>query len=602
MKSSQGNTRAVSQPKHGKMGKGPSVLEAGVVTVARANRAQRGFLAARDTADLSAQALAVLAALPHWWRRRAAEAGVTSSQTLGFEDEMALPPGFEWQGLASVAPREDLFDASPQQFANAYVVALDGAVRTAEGRHYTPAPLAEALYTHAAEALGRRVNGLVWDPACGAGMLLLPALRSWVREQANTQPEVALTAVRSAIGGRDLDTAAVQLGNVLLAAELLPIWAMVPLSRRRPLPALLEVGDGLTPPPTPPAIAVLNPPYGRVRLSEAERERWQHVVFGHANRYGLFMASVAEHLADDGVAAALVPAGWLGGSYFQRLRAYLADTTPLTRLAHVTDRSGVFSTGVLQETVLATFRKGRAPQAVACERLTLNGRLTSEGTGKGRLPATPDRPWLLPRQPEDLPLVRAARKMPKRLADYGWSVSTGPLVWNRRKEQLSAKPSRASVKIIWAGDLDGGQLHQDPNRDKLRYLHLAEGDERVLVLARPAVLVQRTTAPEQPRRLLAATLDSATLAQWGGRVSVENHVNVLTNPESDGLLTPRLLTALLDSDALDRLYRCLTGSVAISAYELAALPLPGPKALRSWASLADDELPAAINAVYGLEA
>ncbi len=32
--------------------------------------------------------------------------------------------------------------------------------------------------------------------------------------------------------------------------------------------------------------------------------------------------------------------------------------------------------------------------------------------------------------------------------------------------------------------------------------------------------------------------------------------------------------ALLASDALDRLYRCLTGSVVVSAYELAAMPLP----------------------------
>ncbi|MFJ6945539.1 Eco57I restriction-modification methylase domain-containing protein [Streptomyces wuyuanensis] len=432
-------------------------------------------------------------------------------------------------------------------------------------------------------------------------MLLLPALRSWLADRADVQPEMVLRAVGSAIGGRDLDPAAVWLGNTLLAAELLPVWARVPLPRREPLPALLEVGDGLTPPPAPPAISILNPPYGRVRLTDADRTQWQHVVYGHANRYGLFMAAAVEHLEEGGVAAVLVPAGWLGGSYFQRLRSYLADTAPLSRLNYVTDRSGVFSTGVLQETVLATFRKGKAPQAVTCGRVTINGRALEEEIGRGRLPASADRPWLLPRQAGDLPLVKQAQKMTRRLADYGWSVSTGPLVWNRRKPQLSAAPSDRSVKIIWAADLEGGKLHQDPSRDHLRYLHLGDKDRRVLVLNRPAVLVQRTTAPEQPRRLLAAALDRETLAKWGGEVSVENHMNVLISDTPDGQLTPRVLTALLDSEALDRLYRCLTGSVAVSAYELSALPLPGPKVLRAWASLSDEQLPAEINRVYGLQ-
>ncbi|MFJ8663124.1 Eco57I restriction-modification methylase domain-containing protein [Streptomyces sp. NPDC093795] len=575
------------------------MIEAEVAAATRANRAQRVMLRADGTADVSAEALSVLATVPHWWKRRAAAAGASSPQTFDFDDVMAFPKAFERDNLAGLPIREDLLDASPEELADAYVVALDGAVRTAEGRHYTPAPLAEILYRQAAEALGRRPDGLIWDPACGAGMLLLPALRAWLSERSGAQPEMVLRAAQSAIGGRDLDASAVWLGNALLAAELLPTWAKIPLSRRKPLPTLLEVGDGLTPPPAPPVIVILNPPYGRVRLSDADRQHWQHVVYGHANRYGLFMAAAVEHLAEGGVASALVPAGWLGGSYFQRLRSYLSATAPLNRLSYVSDRTGVFSTGVLQETVLATFRKGKAVRSVTCGRVTINGRVVEEVIGKGRLPVAADQPWLLPRQHEDPPLVRAAQKMGKRLADYGWTISTGPLVWNRRKDQLSGAPSDVSVKIVWAADLDGGKLHQDQARDRLRYLHLGEKD-RVLVLDRPAVLVQRTTAPEQARRLLAAALDAETLSKWGGRVSVENHVNVLTCSEQNSLLTPRLLTALLDSEALDRLYRCLTGSVAVSAYELAALPLPGPNTLRSWAVLSDDHLSAEINRVYGL--
>ena len=115
-----------------------------------------------------------------------------------------------------------------------------------------------------------------------------------------------------------------------------------------------------------------------------------------------------------------------------------------------------------------TFRHGPAPDSATCERLTINGAATREIIGKGRLPRVGDRPWLLPRQSADRPLIEAAQRMTHRLADYQWTVSTGPLVWNRHKPQLSAKPKSGSVKIVWAADLDGGELHQDPVRDHQR--------------------------------------------------------------------------------------------------------------------------------------
>ena len=39
------------------------------------------------------------------------------------------------------------------------------------------------------------------------------------------------------------------------------------------------------------------------------------------------------------------------------------------------------------------------------------------------------------------------------------------------------------------------------------------------------------------------------------------------------------LAALLNSDVVDQVFRCINGSVAVSAYELQALPLPPPKAM-----------------------
>ena len=516
---------------------------------------------------------------------------------------IAAPP----ISLDGAPPREDLLEAAPEKLANAYVVALDERVRSAEGRHYTPDRLAGTLYEQAREVLGRAPRGLVWDPACGAGTLLLRPLREWVARNADLAPdlapELAVASASWAVGGCDTDSAAVWLGNALLAAELLPLWARVPETTRVPFPRPLRLGDGLSvSPPRAPEVVILNPPYGRVRLTDSDRERWRHVVYGHANRYGLFLAVSAALAAPGGVVSALVPAGWLGGSYFQRLREYLAQTAPLARITYVTDRSGVFSTGVLQETVIATFRKGAGPGDTRCDRIVGNGAVIHSKLGSVRLPRRTNLPWMLPRDPADRRLIEMAGQMPHRLGDYGWSVSTGPLVWNRVRSWLSAVPRENSVKVIWAADFDGGRLHQDETRDSMRYVMVPDERARTMVLARPAVLVQRTTAVEQRRRIVAAILSADDLAAWGERVVVENHVNVLTSSDSGAILTPQLLAALLRSRALDRAYRCLSGSVAVSAYELAALPMPGPDVLSGWRDLSLSELEAAIDELYGLAA
>jgi adenine-specific DNA-methyltransferase len=60
-----------------------------------------------------------------------------------------------------------------------------------------------------------------------------------------------------------------------------------------------------------------------------------------------------------------------------------------------------------------------------------------------------------------------------------------------------------------------------------------------------------------------------------GAVIVENHLNMI-RPE--GSNRPRVSTAavaaVLNSAIVDEAFRCISGSVAVSAFELEALPLP----------------------------
>jgi len=119
-----------------------------------------------------------------------------------------------------------------------------------------------------------------------------------------------------------------------------------------------------------------------------------------------------------------------------------------------------------------------------------------------------------------------------------------------------------------------------------------------MLLDQPAVLVQRTTAPEQSRRVVCVELTARLLREWGGAVVVENHVNVLRPSVDDPLLAPATLVAVLQTHTIDRLTRCISGSVALSAYELESLPLPNAKTLAAWEVLRGNELERAVASAY----
>ncbi|MFF4543666.1 Eco57I restriction-modification methylase domain-containing protein [Streptomyces sp. NPDC001406] len=558
------------------------------------SRGSRGEIAESGPAELTPTATAVLAAIPAWWRAQAAAAGLTG-RWLDIETALQADPPVD---VPSDPPLGDSWGSlTPEQVGAAYVEALSSATRARHGRHYTPPELASHLWRLARTSLDlppqkQVLPGLVRDPACGAGALLLPALREHLHASFGVDPALTLAGLPNLIQGVDTDPAAVWVANVVLAAEMLPTLARVPEKVRKPLPSLARVGDGLAAPDQQARVVMMNPPYGRVRLSPGERDRYAHVLYGHANLYGLFMAAAVASLDETGVLAALVPTSFTSGRYFSKLRTYLGREAGMSAVTFVEDRSGVF-TSVLQETCLATFERRRRKKT----------RISSLGSAETTIASVKTQrtgePWVLPRRSDDAPVAAAASAMTESLASLGWRASTGPLVWNRRSTDLHANWGPSRSHVIWAADLDGGILHRDAARDSMRYLALtAASDLKVMVLDEPAILVQRTTAPEQSRRLVAALLDDEALKVRHGRVTVENHVNVLRPTAADPVLTNEAMTRLLATRALDRVVRCISGSVALSAYELESIPLPDRDVVAKWNDLEGDALEAAVAAAY----
>jgi adenine-specific DNA-methyltransferase len=104
----------------------------------------------------------------------------------------------------------------------------------------------------------------------------------------------------------------------------------------------------------------------------------------------------------------------------------------------------------------------------------------------------------------------------------------------------------------------------------------------------PCVLLQRTTAKEQDKRLIAAALPE-TLIQEGKGVVIENHLNMIIPIIKNPLVSLHVLAAFLNSKAVNDAFRTISGSVAVSAFELESLPLPEPEKLSKLSGLIESK-------------
>ena len=487
-----------------------------------------------------------------------------------------------------------------------YTSALPDGHRSSHGIFYTPPVLVEHLLQMAEQAAVNWQTCRVLDPACGGGAFLIGAAFRILASMKGTEPALILQQLGARLRGFDIDPFGCWLAQVMLEMGLKDLTS----GTGRPLPMLVEMRDSLRLKEEEFGrydLVIGNPPYGRISLSAEDRRHFRRSVYGHANLYGLFTDASLHWVKSTGVVGFVTPTSMVSGLYYKSLRELLAHEAPPLAVNFVVERDGVFA-DVLQETMLATYRKGG---------VALHGRVGFITVGSGgdarlrmagafALPKRASAPWLLPRVPEQARLVRRLRAMPHRLANYGYGVSTGPLVWNRHKSQFRTKSGPDTLPVIWAESVtsDGRFFWRSEKRSHAPWFAPKKPKDDWLIVTRQCVLLQRTTAKEQARRLIAAELPQDFIEKHGG-VVIENHLNMVRAKTSEPAVPPAVIAALLNSQAADAAFRCINGSVAVSAFELEELPLPAPSAMTKITQLIARRAPrtsveAAISAAYGM--
>lgn len=480
--------------------------------------------------------------------------------------------------IGKTAAELDVISAS-YELGNLYTGILPEKLRSENGVFYTPPVLTKRLLDLVENAGIDWATAKVADPACGGGAFLAPVAQQIVEKIGYLSAEEQLQHIENHLRGYEIDPFSGWLTQVFLQVALKDVMR----AAGRNIKALVTICDTLEHykgHQNKYDLVIGNPPYGKVKLTDDMRKEYGASLYGHPNLYGLFTHLAINLVKPGGIVGYLTPTSFLSGEYFKNLRLFIRQKTTPLAVDFVAVRKGVFE-DVLQETMLAAYRKKQdaslsgadVVQVNEIQTLT-NGKLKVGSIGNYKLSADLSAPWILPRHISQAKIVGSMSGMTEGLNSWGYKISTGQLVWNRHKDQLSDKRSKLCYPIIWAEAVsrEGSFQFKAEKKNHKSWFKFKEGNNFLLTKT-SCILLQRTTSKEQEKRLITTVLPDQILQEHGS-VIIENHLNMIIPVVPSPAVDLRILSVFLNSKAVNDAFRTISGSVAVSAYELESLPLP----------------------------
>ena len=471
--------------------------------------------------------------------------------------------------------REALAELSPEwadhAIASIYAVLMPHTRRKELGAYFTPPHLVEHLLRRMT-ALGLNIgDDVIRDPAAGGAAFLVPLARrmvaAWRADGISDRRIVGL--LRKRLTGTEIDSGLAEIANALLRRMLVSEWsfrqtdvndlaivvrANALTSRRRRKTVRHEVG---------------NPPYRRLSADEHKRmqKNFADISSGRLNLYAMFMRRALNDISPLGLVAHVVPASFLGGPEFAAFRQRLLELAEVLVIDLIDQRSDVF-VDATQDACFVVLRR-RSISCEAQETHASSGVLHADGH------FTLARDMHLRTGGEAWPLPGLDGGLTATLADWGYRAAVGYIVPHRQRERMFECQARGRFPLIWARCIrHDGKFDHARGLSGKRLGWVSAPDEAGYVIREPCVVMQRTSARDQKRRVIAAAISKGFLAQHRGFVA-ENHVLVLIKERSDAP-QPERLAAVLNSSTVSLAMNRMCGSASIPLASLNRLRLPHP--------------------------
>ncbi|MFX0113794.1 MAG: class I SAM-dependent DNA methyltransferase [Candidatus Hodarchaeota archaeon] len=494
--------------------------------------------------------------------------------------------------------------------------------RKSAGQYFTPDIIIDYTldkidYNVSKEIIGKKII----DPACGAGGFLVRAADRLIKacSLASMTSWDILQLIVDSIYGVDLEPFLIYLARLnffyvlgdliadsmaeimfhgfpemnLFTADALTIpekGVDVFLQSKDPLPSLFQTSEdqnvvdqiklrqkgfdnGFD-------FVVMNPPYYKVRkMSPEQRVFFKKSLFGHPNAYGLFTHLGIRITKENGRLGLVIPESIKSGLYFKNLRNYLLDHTMVTDVLSFKSRVSVFP-GVLQAIMVVSLKKNWRKDAYE---ITINetedlNSLKSQQVISSNICSdrairkiNGERVFFFSAESLSYDVLEKVFTRSKPLRRLGYQAKTGQIVWNRLKGSLSSHPKTGFFPLIWSDNF-GMYRFEFPGNTEIRKRWIAiEKKTQFLLNQGPAILVKRTTAKEQKKRILATIPSNWEWLEKG--YFVENHANLISW-RADAELDEYFVLAYLNSTLCDYVFRIMNGNTQVSATELNSHPVP----------------------------
>lgn len=493
--------------------------------------------------------------------------------------------------------------------SSVYAMLVGGEYQVKHAMYFTPPLLADRLIDNLINQ-GASLREHVWkDPACGGGAFLTPVAVRMVKDLQRagvTHKEIVETIAKNLMG-RDIDHILTTISkNFVYMAMYEPICAAdyipaLDICRADSLLSRNVTSNNVS-------VIICNPPYRKMARREVDpyRKNFDDVIEGQPNLYALFMRKCLSMAGSTALIGLVTPTSYLSGQNFSMLRTRITDSSEVRQLDLIRLREGVFL-GVEQETVLSIFKKkanaakSSSPAAVFVfedEKFNHIGTFTPSKDGTA---------WSIPRSLGDALILEKASRSEYRLSDYGYTARTGAYVYYRdQRSTFDKRPealdNNAIFPLIWSSDIttNGELIHGRANKQEKRDTYIdMEDKNHASVIRMPCVALQRITSPDQSRRLIGAAVPQKMIEQYGGIVG-ENHVLLLEQMVENPPVTPKQLAAILGSEIVDRIFRCMSGVVNVSIFELNQLSLPAPRKMIELFNSSDLSVDEAVQLAFDL--
>jgi len=312
-------------------------------------------------------------------------------------------------------------------------------------------------------------------------------------------------------------------------------------------------------------VVIGNPPYFVIKsdnpLKDAYETTFSKLKSGRVNIYQLFLGLGKKLLNSKGTLSYIHPKTLLGDAYLSATRSFLLENFAEVSILNIASRTDTFSAVlqsviVTQWTVVANTGSDRVAEIITKADLDeikpLRVKRQDLVTDDGRI--------LVSSNAKTYKIVQKVKSSSCRKLQF----CTGSIEWNKYRATLSSSYNGKNCRLLFGENIQRFCRVESRRRIDSSYV----GTPGLPILSYPAIVTQRTTAVEQPWRIIATYIDPA---KEEIPIVTENSINVFV-VESE--ISGKFYLGLLSSAFMDYYFRVFNSNTHVSSGELNSLPIP----------------------------